>query len=197
MRAVWFSSTATSWPPTSFKLSRLTHRRATIFPVAAALSANRVPASVQNPISHFSQRSDCSMSSSCLSMSVNSIARRRNWRATAARRCSSSARRSSRPMLCASVCMVVTPGGLAVKLLAASTNLSSNPPRLPRVRPSVTRPDLPCVSPRTLHRVDADRAVPAPGGRRRPVGRRSSGDSGPRDGPPARWAWVRYPASGR
>ena len=35
-------------------------------------------------------------------------------------------------MLCASVCMVVTPGGLAVKLLAASTNLSSNLPRLPR-----------------------------------------------------------------
>jgi hypothetical protein len=64
----------------------------------------------------FSQGSDCSISSSCLSRSVNSIARRRNWRATAARRCSSSARRASRPMLCASVCMVVAPGGLAVKL---------------------------------------------------------------------------------
>ena len=74
-----------------------------------------VPASVQNPRSHSSQRSDCSISSSCLSRSVNSIARRRNWRATAARRCSSSARRSSRPILCASVCMVVAPRGLAVK----------------------------------------------------------------------------------
>src|SRR5258705_7018396 len=58
-------------------------------------------------------------------------------------RAAAQAARYSRPMLCASVCMVVTPGGLAVKLLAASTNLSSNPPRLPRVRPSVTRPDLP------------------------------------------------------
>jgi len=55
------------------------------------------------------QPSDCSMSSSCLSRSVNSIARRRNWRATAARRCASSARRSSRPMLCASVCVMVAP----------------------------------------------------------------------------------------
>jgi hypothetical protein len=43
--------------------------------------------------------SDCSMSSSCLSRSVNSIARRRNWCATAERRCSSSARRSSRSMV--------------------------------------------------------------------------------------------------
>ena len=73
-----------------------------------------MPASVQNPRSHFSQRSDCSISSSCLSRSVNSIARRRNSRTTTARRCSSSARRSSRP--CVSVCMVVAPGGLAVKL---------------------------------------------------------------------------------
>ena len=86
------------------------------FPVAAAPSDDRVPASVQNTRSHFSQRCDCSISSSCLSRSVNSIARRRNWRATATRRCSSSARRSSRPMLCASVWMVVAPGGLAVKL---------------------------------------------------------------------------------
>ena len=46
------------------------------FPVAAALSDNRVSASVQNPRSHFSQRSDCSISSSCLSRSVNSMARR-------------------------------------------------------------------------------------------------------------------------
>ena len=84
------------------------YRPATSFPVAAALSDNRVPAGVQNPGSHFSQRSDCSISSSCLSRSVNSIARRRNWRTTAARRCSSSARRSSQPILCASVCMVVT-----------------------------------------------------------------------------------------
>ena len=113
---VWFSSTATSWSPTSFSCRGLPTVGRPSFPVAAALSDNRVPASVRNPRSHFSQRSDCSISSSCLSMSVNSIARRRNWRATAARRCSSSARRSSRPMLCASVCMVVTPGGLAVKL---------------------------------------------------------------------------------
>jgi hypothetical protein len=45
-----------------------------------------------NPRPHFSQRSDCSISSSCLSRSVNSIARRRTWRATAARSCSSNAR---------------------------------------------------------------------------------------------------------
>ncbi len=52
------------------------------------------------------QRSGCSVSSSCLSRSFSSAARRRNWRATSARRCSSSARRSSRLMsLCASVCM--------------------------------------------------------------------------------------------
>ena len=63
-----------------------------------------------------SQRSACSISSSCLSRSVNSIARRRNWRATAARRCSSSARRSSRPLLSASVCMVVAPVVWRVKL---------------------------------------------------------------------------------
>ena len=43
--------------------------------------------------------SDCSMSSICRSRSVNSIARRRNWCATAQRRCSSCARRSSRSML--------------------------------------------------------------------------------------------------
>jgi len=60
----------------AFNQLRFTHR-ATSFPVAAALSDNRVPASVQNPGSHFSQRSDCSISSSCLSRSVNSIARQR------------------------------------------------------------------------------------------------------------------------
>jgi hypothetical protein len=49
-------------------------------------------------------------------MSANSIARRRNWRTTAARRCSSCARRSSRPASCASVFMVVASGGLAVKV---------------------------------------------------------------------------------
>jgi hypothetical protein len=87
------------------------------FPVAAALSGNRVSASVQNPRSRFSQRSDCSISSSCLSRSANSIARRRNWCATAARRCSSSARRSSRLRLCASVCMGGRPSrGVAVRL---------------------------------------------------------------------------------
>ena len=100
----------------AFNQLLFTHRRATSFPVAPALSDNRVPASVQNPGSHFSQRSDCSISSSCLSRSVNSIARRRNWRTTAARRCSSSARRSSRPSLCAFVGMVVAPRGLTVKL---------------------------------------------------------------------------------
>ena len=48
------------------------------------------------------------MSSSCLSRSASSFARHRIWRATSARRCSSSARRSSRPMLlCVSVGMVV------------------------------------------------------------------------------------------
>jgi len=115
-RAVWFSSTATSWSPSSFSCRGLPTVGRPSFSVAAALSDNRVPASVQNPRSHFSQRSDCSISSSCLSRSVNSIARRRNSRTTTARRCSSSARRSSRPMLCASVCMVVGPCGLAVKL---------------------------------------------------------------------------------
>ena len=48
------------------------------------------------------------MSSSCLSRSASSFARQRIWRATSARRCSSSARRSSRLMLlCVSVGMVV------------------------------------------------------------------------------------------
>src|SRR6476660_54836 len=47
-RAVWFSSTATSWPPNSFHW-RFTHRRATFFSLADALSDNWVPASVQNP----------------------------------------------------------------------------------------------------------------------------------------------------
>jgi hypothetical protein len=112
-RAVWFSSTATSWPPGSFSCRGLPAVVRPSFSVAAALSDDRVPASVQNPRSHFSQRSDRSISSSCLSRSVNSIARRRNWRATAARRCSSSARRSSRPLLCASVCMVGAPRGMA------------------------------------------------------------------------------------
>lgn len=65
-------------------------------------------------LSPLSQPSDSSMASSGLSRSASSIARRRNWRATSARRCSSNARRSSRPMLCASICMVVTPAGLAV-----------------------------------------------------------------------------------
>ena len=46
-----------------------------------------------------SRPSDCSISSSCRSRSVNSIARRRNWCATAERRCSSCARRSSRSMV--------------------------------------------------------------------------------------------------
>ena len=53
----------------AFNQLRFTHR-ATSFPVAAALSDNRVPASVQNPRSYFNQRSDCSISSSCLSISV-------------------------------------------------------------------------------------------------------------------------------
>jgi hypothetical protein len=39
---------------------------------------------VHKPQIALCQRSDCSISSSCLSMSVNSIARRRNWRTTAA-----------------------------------------------------------------------------------------------------------------
>ena len=62
------------------------------------------------------QRSDCSISSSCLSRSANSIVSRRNCCATAARRRSSCARRSSRPASCASVSMVVASGGLAVKV---------------------------------------------------------------------------------
>src|SRR6478672_6395669 len=50
-----------------------------IFSSCGGAIDNRVPTSVQSPGLHFSQRSECSVSSSCLSRSVNSIARRRNW----------------------------------------------------------------------------------------------------------------------
>jgi hypothetical protein len=49
-RAVWFSSTATSWSPSSRGLPTV---GGPSFSVAAALSDDRVPASVQNPRSHF------------------------------------------------------------------------------------------------------------------------------------------------
>ena len=52
-RAVWFSSTATSWPPSSFSCRGLPTVGRPFFPVAAALS---VPASVQNPRSHSSPK---------------------------------------------------------------------------------------------------------------------------------------------
>ncbi len=55
----------TSWSPSSFSCRGLSTFGRPSFPVAAALSDNRVPASVQNPGSHFSQRSDCSILSSC------------------------------------------------------------------------------------------------------------------------------------
>jgi hypothetical protein len=89
-----------------------------------------VPASVQNPRSHFvNARTARSRQAVCRGPLIRlpdaAIG-------VPLLRAAAQAARSSRPMLCASVCMVVTPGGLAVKLLAASTNLSSNPPRLPR-----------------------------------------------------------------
>ncbi len=49
-RAVWFSSTATSWSPSSFSCRGLPTVGRPSFPVAAALSDNTVPASVQNRI---------------------------------------------------------------------------------------------------------------------------------------------------
>lgn len=87
-----------------------THRSSPSFPNAAAIRQLGA-ARVNNPRYQFSQRSDRLIWSSCLSRSVNSIARRRNWRATTARRCSSTARRSSRPMLRTSISMMVAPAG--------------------------------------------------------------------------------------
>jgi hypothetical protein len=49
-RAVWFSSTATSWSPSSFSCHGLPTVGRPSFPVAAALSDNTVPARVQTPV---------------------------------------------------------------------------------------------------------------------------------------------------
>ena len=112
--AVWCSSTATSWPPSSIRCRGLPSVGRPSFQLRRRCRTIGCQPACRTLIA-LCQRSDCSILSNCLPMSVNSIVRRRNWRTTAARRCSSSARRSSRPLLCASVCMVVTPGGLAVK----------------------------------------------------------------------------------
>ena len=66
-----------------------------MFSSCSGAIGQRVPARMQNPDRTLVNARDCSISSSCLSRPVNSIARRRIWRTTAARRCSSSARRSS------------------------------------------------------------------------------------------------------
>jgi len=52
-RLVWFSSTATNWPPNSFSCHGLPTVGRPSFRVAAALRDNWVPASVQNPRSHY------------------------------------------------------------------------------------------------------------------------------------------------
>ena len=107
-RVVWFSSTATSWSPSALAVAVYPTSGDDLSSCGGAIGQLGASQRAESQIA-LCQRSDCSISSSCLSMSVNSIARRRNWRTTAARRCSSSARRSSRPILCASVCMMVAP----------------------------------------------------------------------------------------